>query len=183
MNNIKILFSDLYESFFSDIVDRVKVSQTVQLPDKSFPLELGDRKYEFYTKKFMIDEQRFYYVWVLGELKDHTCETYIALAILPTLAENIDLMNPEEILKSFLEQFGLRVQGPHKSTKLLYHDVFWGRVEEPSRFWTLRKPSKTGFLSAFLKIEPHESSFRVESHLVFAVDMDKYRSWLQTPGL
>ena len=176
-----IVLSDEYRTIFSGIVDESETTQTVKQPDRRSHDELGNRVYEQFVKRFRQDDGFSYYVWVLCSVDGHTYTVCNALVIPTSLGDSIDSMTPLEMLGPFLEKFGLVIKSKHKSSKFIQHETFW-TPEKPTPPWTLKDPKEGGTILGWNKVEPRGSSYRVDSHFVFAIDMQEYTGWLQRNG-
>ena len=173
-----ITFSDLYTKSFESIVDRGRVRATVREPDKQSFHDLGDRRYGLLAKKHAAKGPHPYYVWVLCTIKEDDYLVYCALAMLETLHERLDALSPFEMLESLLQVFGLPVRSELKTDRLIYDETFWTGTGDPAEVWTVLEKPERYFLGSWTTIEIYGVSSRIESHFVFALDLDRYLAWL-----
>ena len=173
-----ITFSDLYTKSFESIVDRGRVRATVREPDKQSFHDLGDRRYGLLAKKHAAKGPHPYYVWVLCTIEEDDYLVYCALAMLETLHERLDALSPFEMLESLLQVFGLPVRSELKTDRLIYDETFWTGTGDPAEVWTVLEKPERYFLGSWTTIEIYGVSSRIESHFVFALDLDRYLAWL-----
>jgi len=175
---MNIVFSDMYRNTFAKIADKIKVTQTIEHPDKSSIHELGDKKFGLYVKKYTEDDKQPHYIWVLCLIDDSTYNVSTAFIMLATLHEAIDSMTPIEMLEAFLEIFGLVVESKYKLAKLIYHETFWDTAEGLTTIWTIKNPPEKFIQEGWIKKNQRGSALQIESSFVFAVDMGKYEGSL-----
>jgi len=175
---MRITFSDVYIKSFESTVDRDRVRQTVQQPDKHSHHDLGDRRYGLLAKKHAAEGPVPYTVWVLCTIEEDETLVYCALAMLETLHERLDALSPFEMLEAFLQVFGLPVRSALKTDRLIYDETFWAETADPAEVWTVQEKPEHYFLGSWTKIETFGVSSRIESHFVFALDLDRYQFWL-----
>jgi hypothetical protein len=175
---VSVAFSALYQQTFEPVVDRARVLQTVQEPDRQSFHALGDRTYGLFARRYGQDGPLPFYVWVLCTVEADLHLVYCALVMLASLDERIDTLPPLEMLKAFLQQVGLPVRSEFRVSRLIYNETFWAATREPAEVWTVPDKPERYFLGSWTKMEPVGVSSRIESHFVFAVDLDKYEAWL-----
>ena len=174
-----ITFSEVYIKSFESIVDRDGVRATIQAPDKQSFHDLGDRRYGLMVKKHAADGPHPYYLWVLCTVEEDDYLVYCALAILESLQERLDALPPFKMLESFLQVFGLPVRSELKTGRLIYDETFWTGTGDPAEVWTVLEKPERYFLGSWTTIESYGVSSRIESHFVFALDLDRYLAWLE----
>ena len=173
-----VTFSAVYQQTFEPVVDRGRVRRTVQEPDKKSFHELGDRTYGLYARRYDGDGPLPFYVWALCTVEDDVHLVYCALIMLASLDGEIDALSPLEMLRAFLIEFGLPVRSEFRVSRLIYNETFWGATREPADVWTVPDKPERYFLGSWTTMERFGVSSRIESHFVFAVDLDKYEGWL-----
>jgi hypothetical protein len=175
---VSVTFSPLYRQTFEPVVDRGRVRQTVQEADRQSFHELGDRTYGLFARRFGGDGRPPFYVWALCTVDEGVHLVYCALAMLASLDDRIDALSPLEMLRAFLQEFGLPVQSEFRVSKLIYNETFWMATREPADVWTVPDKPERYFLGSWTIMERFGVSTRIESHFVFAIDLDKYEEWL-----
>jgi hypothetical protein len=176
---MNVTFSELYQKSFESIVDRGRVRTTIQECDKHSFHNLGDRRYGLYVKRHASGKALPYYVWALCKIEEEAHLVYAALIILSTLDERLDAMSPFEMLERFLQDYGLPVQSELETAKLIYDETFWIETRDPAQVWTVPDKPEHYFLGSWTQMETFGVSSRIESHFVFAVDMGRYKTWLE----
>ena len=176
---MKIRYSDVYTKTFEPIVDQSRVMATIKAPDKQSYHDLGDRRYELVVKRHKAQGNQYYYVWVLATVEQDDHLVYCALAILESLCEDVQQLSPYEMLEVLLQTYGLVVQSELKAGRLIYDEAFWAETQDPAKVWTVVDKPEHYFLGSWTIVETYGVSSRIESHFVFALDMDRYLAWLK----
>ena len=109
---------------------------------------------------------------IYGVIKENVFEVMFAFPI----PQNLKELNPLKALELFATEFGLKFQIGHKKGKFMYHDAFWSDSDQIKIIDS--ESSDKSFTSFFVKIEPHGSKSRIEVHTAFALNINKYESWL-----
>lgn len=184
---MKIQFSDVYRDMFSGFVTKNKVSDTMRRPDKHLSEQLDDQHYEFFARRFTKTgrvTRPDYYVWVMCLVTEGMYDVNTALVIPTALDKDLGAMNPKQMLSSLLEEVGLVIRTQDKAANLIYHETFWHKGSDPARIFEVQTPQGAhSCISGWWRWETHGSAIRVQCHLVFALDLTKYRGWLKSLGL
>ncbi len=124
--------------------------------------------------------EKNYIVIIFGFIEGGDYKVHLAFKYLVSDFEKYHLLQPLETLKLFSEKYGLFIKIGYHRDIFIYHQTFWVDSSNPYEIVKIENPNKSSFIqNILLKINKHGNKHRVDCHLGFCIDKEKYLSDLK----
>lgn len=180
---MNIYFSDKFNEEAENFeIRRSHVEQVIENPAKTEDLEFDGLSLEFYTRR--VSEAKVpHYLWVEGKREEDGGLTVFAAYKIPTdLHPDMESLTPLEMLRLFLERFGLKVRIGDLEDTLIMKKIVPIEPEKPDQI-QFKDSGTLGSGSAWVKLEENDGQWVAKSALAYTVNYEDYMDWLKTFGL
>ena len=175
-----ITFTDSYGVYFKEFVSEEACQSAVTAPDYAqsftFGTGAGAKEYAVFVKMLSVNERQ-YYAWILCEVSGDRHTVMIALKMPVRISKPLDPKKPIAMLEKFLEKYGTTVHAGHKVARFILHDSIKSKNDISKGMWTINSQGDEFALNAFVKAAKDGDGYMVESFMVFAINLNKYREW------
>ncbi len=175
-----IKFSDLYNNEIAPTVCRDLIEQVISNPDKQYSTTLGDQQSILYTKYLMDESGNPYYLLVACRVKDNLCDVDLAFVMLSELVNNIDTIEPIDLLRTFVNRFGLDIKIGYTQNKFIHHQTFWVDTTNPTKIVEILNPDNHPFIQVmWFKVDKHGHRGKLDVHMAYCIEKENYLKWIK----
>lgn len=193
MKGLKIVISDAYDEIRRQMCISInKIRQTIQSPDDVTIVDLrkvekeltGQSKGEkvsagFYLKRYSTRDGEYHLLVCTREPKGRIKYVEGAYKIYDQIVSGIGEIAPIEILRRFLDHFGIDINIGKKTSRFIFRELLPLKTGLPTTISFGRIPRDHNFtVGQYIKID--STSKQILCALAYAIDNTKYLKWLKT---
>lgn len=169
---MKITFTELFNMEIASTVSKENIINTIKKPEQ-IQLSEMDNNVLFVCSQTLPDEKCI--LIILGFIENNDYKVSLAFKFIIDNFEQFKSKKPLEILKEFVEKYGLNIKVGYTSDIFIHHQTFWVETSTQYDIVKIENPNNNSFIqSIMIKIEQHGSKNRVDCHLAFCINKDKY---------
>ena len=174
---MKITFTEVFNSEVGSIILKDEIINALHKSENIYRSQM-DSKTLFICTQACTDKK--YLLIIFGFIENDDYKVHLAFKYFVDSFEQYESESPLKILQEFVKKYGLTIKIGHINETFIHHQTFWVRSTNPYSIVNIQNPNNNSSIqNIIVKIKPHGSKHRVDCHLGFCINKDKYLSDIQ----